>query len=194
MTVRSSHGAIHAPEQGLFAFAIFFTTRVFEVVRVDDADDVPELIRPTHAVVEPCQMFRLLQYRHVRVFVRHALGDIPHGNDATLVDRVPAGVKANIKRRVEVHPSREPSPDVFLLLLRVFEYRVRVHELLVTERQPRNHERDAARRLPAVSQVGCSEQRVNAGSSHPGQAGGRDDAEMPARLAQRRMRGRGLRS
>jgi hypothetical protein len=35
------------------------------IVGVHDADDVREVVRPAHPVVEPGQVLRLLQHRHI---------------------------------------------------------------------------------------------------------------------------------
>ena len=47
--------------------AALLALRVVQVVGVDDAHHVLELVRPAPPVVVPVQVLRLLQHRHVRL-------------------------------------------------------------------------------------------------------------------------------
>ena len=87
-------------------------------------------------------MLRLLQHRYIRLFLGDALGDVSYGDDASLVDGVPAGIKVNIESRLEIDSAGEPASDVRLLLFGGFEHRVRVHQLLIARSKPRDEQRD----------------------------------------------------
>mmetsp|Transcript_35581 Transcript_35581/g.87525 ORF Transcript_35581/g.87525 Transcript_35581/m.87525 type:complete len:278 (+) Transcript_35581:54-887(+) len=185
VTVHARHGVVHVPQQSLLALAVLFSSRVLQVVCVDDAHHVPELVAPAHAVVEPRQVLRLLQNCHVRLLLGHALSDVAHGHDATLVDGVPPRVEVNVKCGLEINTPHQPLADVRPLLLRVVEYGVRVHQLLVARRQPGNHQRDPAP-VAAMRQVCRAEERVDRGARHPREARRRHDGEPSAWITKRR--------
>ena len=142
MAVHSRDGGVDPSKELLLFLAILLSSRVFQIVCVDDSHDVPELVRPARAMVKPRQMLRLLQHRHIRLFLGDALGDVAHGDDASLVDGVPAGIKVNIESRLEIDSPGEPASDVRLLLFGGFERRVRVHQLLIARSKPRDEQRD----------------------------------------------------
>ena len=72
--------AVHAADelvhdgQGLgLGLAVLLAQRVVQVVGVDHAHDVPELVGPPPPMVVPVQVLRLLQHRHVRLQTRPLL-------------------------------------------------------------------------------------------------------------------------
>mmetsp|Transcript_5079 Transcript_5079/g.18999 ORF Transcript_5079/g.18999 Transcript_5079/m.18999 type:complete len:208 (-) Transcript_5079:471-1094(-) len=54
VAVHSRDSSVDASKELLFFLAILLSSRVFQVVRMDDSHDVPELVRPAHAMVKPC--------------------------------------------------------------------------------------------------------------------------------------------
>lgn len=68
-------------EEGLES-AVLLPLDVLQVIRVDDADDVVELVRPALPMVVPVEVLRLLQDRDVSFLGRDELRGVPGGEDA----------------------------------------------------------------------------------------------------------------
>ena len=188
VTVRASDEGVDPPEEDLLFVTIFLSARVLEVVGVDDSDDVSKLVRPSFAVVEPRQMFWLLEHGHVRFLVGDVVGDITHRDDAPFVGCVSSWIKVNLKLRVKVDPSCKPTSDVLLLLFGGLEHRVWMHQLLITRCQPRNQQSHPAFISP-VCHVRRTEKGVDGGSGHPRKARCRHDGEVPIGVSERYWRG-----
>ena len=145
---------------------------------MDDSDDVLKLVSPSLAVVEPRQMFWLLEHRNVSFIVGDVIRDVSHRDNAPFVDGVSSWIKVNLKLWVKVDPSSKPTSDILLLLFRGLEHRVWVHQLLITRCQPRNQQGHSAF-VSSVRHVRRAEKGVDGGSGHPRKARRRHDGEVP---------------
>ena len=180
VAVRPADPRVDEPHRRLLDGAVLLQTRVLEVVCVDDADDVPELVAPSAAGVVPVEVLGFLEHRHVVLPVAYVLGHVPDGDDAVLIRGVPPRVKVELHLWLKPAPLLHPLLDVLSLLLGGVEYHVRVHHLLLRGREPRHHERHLVETAPR--EIRGSKQRVNRRAGHPRQRRGGDDGHRPTRV------------
>jgi hypothetical protein len=73
VAVGSTNPAIHETQDGRLDGPVGLPAGVIEVVGVQDANDVVEFVRPPRAVMVPCQVLWLLQYRDIRLVLGNPL-------------------------------------------------------------------------------------------------------------------------
>mmetsp|Transcript_40044 Transcript_40044/g.100188 ORF Transcript_40044/g.100188 Transcript_40044/m.100188 type:complete len:360 (+) Transcript_40044:996-2075(+) len=186
VAVGAAHPLVHHIQKWLLDETSRLCACVFDVVGVDDADDVFELGGPrgdgvTHSSV-PVEVFRFLENADVGLLVGDQLSYVAHREYTTELAVIPAAVELDLQLfglLSHARTLRQPLlhiPGLFVLCLESFA--LWEDDALLVLLQPRQQQRHILGGSPP-SEVCCPEQWVDGRAGAPREAGRRHHTYPP---------------